>query len=217
MTKAKEKAGALIIRNLRLFEDASKLLQFEIERPIFDEIDRIAEQWANDHKWVGTFDWWNDQLSLVPKGWILPETDNSEYQARFEFWLRHGDDEGDTEKSDYWYLTRLCGVGSNSIGFKWYEEPEVIGTQGNRRKWKEFIRERADPFIEMGFEFEEERGRFFLPVVLDQEKLAVSYENSAIEDALLPIHEALDKIGNSVKAFTDVLTVAKREFGKKSK
>jgi hypothetical protein len=53
--------------------------------------------------------------------------------------------------------------------------------------------------------------------VLEQEKLALSYEGDAIEDALLPVTVALDRVGNSVKAFSDLLNAAQREFGEKIK
>jgi hypothetical protein len=153
---SKTTAGGLIIRNLRLFEDATKLLYFEVEPKIFGEIDRISERWADHHKWDGAFDWWNSELWLAPRNWMVAGSD-AKWFAWFELSMRRGDDEGETEKSDYWYLTRLCGVGANAIGFKWYEDGDVLGTRGNRIKWKAFVRERVQPFEKLGFEFEEER------------------------------------------------------------
>jgi hypothetical protein len=209
----KTDAGALIIRNLGVFEEASKLLSHEIERDIFAEIDRLVKDWASDHDWCGKFDWWKDQLSLAPREWVISEKDY-EVQAHFEFWMRHSDDEGETDKSDYWYLTRLCGAGINDLGFKWYEIPAYLGTQGNRIRWKAFVRTRALPFEKLGFQFEEERGRFYMPVRLDQGRLAQAYEKGGIEDALTPVRDALDKLQRSVGAFTGLIKDARREFKK---
>jgi hypothetical protein len=218
---SKERTGALIIRNLRLFEAASKLFDAELETGIFKAVDKLTEEWAVKAKWRGKFDFVEDTIWVAPPHWV-PEGEptkgvrkkvgKEEPHAHFEMWGGEGDTLGGEASEDYWWLSRLCGVGSGELGFRWELDEGEFGIRGKKAKWKTFIRERAPAFVEKGFKFESEQGRFFLPVRVDPSRLAQAYESGSVEDALEPLTQALTRIEEVTPNFDKLLTEIRKEF-----
>jgi hypothetical protein len=218
---SKERTGALIIRNLRLFESASKLFNIEIETGIFKAIDELTEGWAAKTKWRGSFDFVEDTIWIAPPHWVpLSEPTKGvrkkvvkeEPYARFELFGGEGDTLSAEATEDYWWLSRLCGVGSGEMGFRWQPDEGDLGIRGKKARWKTFIRERAPASVEKGFKFEPDQGRFFLPVRVDPSRLAQAYESGSVEDGLEPITQALTRIEEVVPHFDNLLREIRKEF-----
>jgi hypothetical protein len=230
---SKLEAGALIIRNLKLFDDSVKLFTFEIERTIFKRIDKFIEKWVSSRRsdWYGFFEWDEQGIHFAPRTWSIPKSagkakpksakktkgqntsatsDIDDAYVYFEFGRREDDD--DSEKTDYQWLTRLCRVGLNSMGFSWMTDDSALGITGNRLKWRAFVRDYVDALAKHGFLFEEKRGGFFLPVEIDSEQLAKAYESETLDDALIPIGVQLDRLYAATGDFTKLLAAAKKEF-----
>jgi hypothetical protein len=223
---SKLEAGALIIRNLKSFDDGIKRFNFVVEPTIFKRIEQFIKNWvASKPDWYGNFEWEKDGISFAPKSWSIPKSTNKANQQKisatngvdaayvyFTFGEREGDDLGDSEKTDYTWLTRLCRVGLNSMGFSWVTDDSKLGITGNRLKWRNFVRGHVDTIAKHGFLFEEKTGGFFLPVEIDCEQLAKAYESETLDDALIPIGAQLDRVYAASGDFTKLLTAAKKEF-----
>ncbi|MBM6593091.1 hypothetical protein [Microvirga pudoricolor] len=223
---SKEQTGALLIRNLRLFEDASKLLRHDVEKTVFDAIDKLIEDWASKANWIGQYDFIDEQTWFAPPHWGPQATSiavrsptkgagkkqEDDAHAWFGFWGGENDDLSDALTEDHWYLTRLCNVGSGELGFRWHITDGEFGIRGKKAKWKSFIRERASGFTAKGFKFEADAGSFFLPVRIDPTRLAQAYESGSVEDGLDPVRQALVRIAEVIPQFDRLHAEIRQEF-----
>jgi hypothetical protein len=221
----KREAGALIIRNFKLMESATKLLHWTVEKEIFAAVSELCAHWVNTQDWAGEFNWWTDSLWFAPKDWLrrqyaakqVGRRKKQEAFAWFDFTVREGDDWGDSEKSDWYYLTRLCSVGENQIGFAWMPDETELRITGNKAEWRAFAQSQANAFIDRGFVIEEKTARFFLPVQVSNERLAAAYEVDSITDALQPFVIALETLGSCADDFTKLIALARDRFASKEK
>jgi hypothetical protein len=211
-----EKLDALIVRNLRDLDVATKRLWCDIQSRIGKTIDGIAESWAEKHKWKGKFEW-DSELWLAPPEWKSPDSgDEDSWLGYFELDAGFGDDfDFDAENGlDVYWLTRLCGAGHGMMCFRWVYGD---GLGAKKPKWKKFVNDAAGNWVErvrkVGFTYDEGSGLFFIPVRAEAETLATAIEEDAIESALeLPFQQALDKLLAAKPEFDAMLERAKKDF-----
>jgi hypothetical protein len=227
-------AAAQIIRHLRVFDESTKLLTFKVEPEVFGKIEQAIKPWFDFQRkqqkqvWYGSFEWNGnaEETVFAPKDWAKDRAavgdkldwtskEVPEAYAYFSIGVRDGDDRGDTENSDYWYLTRLCHVGtqSNSLGFVWTLNEEALGVKGRKAQWKELLRKHAEKLERRGFSYESKDGRLFLPLRIDAEQLANSFESESVDDALQqPLDQCLRIISEAVADFTEVIEEVRTKF-----
>jgi hypothetical protein len=177
-------AHRLIIRNMRVLEEAPEVVE-EVTKAVFKRINEKIEQWG--------------------------QTDNGTYLAYLQF-TTYG------ERSSYW-LSRLIGATKDESGFYFSVLPVWItgntGRKGARpgKAWAKYLADHLPDFPvvrQCGFRLEGED--LFLPVRLDVEELAEAYPDS-LDDALLPIDEALRKITEILPELDRLIASAKAHFG----
>ena len=229
---SKISAGALIIRNLKLFDDSVKLFMLEVDPTIFSALEQQIKKWVElKTNWYGTFNWNElETIMFAPKEWVVRPfdtkgVDQTSYSlkgvppafAYFSLGARQEDDTSDvSEKYDQYWLTRLCRVGRNSIGFLWQMNTDALPVTSQRKtKLKEIARHHADALSKHGFVFEEKNGNFFLPIEIDSENLAKAYESEAIDDALTSVMERLERVAAATGEFTKLVSAARKEFKKR--
>jgi predicted RNase H-like HicB family nuclease len=203
---------ALIVRHLSDIDTAAKRLSYSLEAQVGKAIDGIVEAWAEKNGWNGTFEWDQNELSVVPPEWKYRENgaDEDSRSAWFYLYAGQGDDFDSTNDLDYFWLTRLCGSGRGELGFWWEYEKGSIAPKG--RKWKQFVRPYIERARETGFTYDEESGLFFIPVRVEPEFLAQAIENESIEDALQPIEMALEACIAAKPVFDEILDAARAQF-----
>jgi hypothetical protein len=216
----KEQNGAKIIRNLGLLDDAAKALIHTIEEEIFSSVGKLVSSWVQTKEWCGEFDYYKMGIWVAPKAWLRAPSrakhkPKQEADALFLLSIRQGDDDGASNKSDYFDLTRLCQLRQNQLGWLWDLDRKALGLTGheNRVKWRHLFQEHASQFASQGF-VTEKRGMIFLPVKVENEHLAVAYEQQKIENALVPVIDALTKIHGLTNDFSKLVTLAKTTFSK---
>jgi hypothetical protein len=212
-----EKLDALIVRNLRDLDVATKRLWCDIESRMSKAIDEITENWAREHEWEGEFEWNKPEYDV----WLAPPTwkasaSTDEWLGSFYFYAGFGDDfdfEEDNNLDVYW-LTRLCHAGRGILCFRWtYDD----GLGATKTKWKRFVNDAAGDWVnrirKVGFTYDEGTGLFFMPVRVEAETLAAAIEEDAVEGALKPsFQQALDKLLAAQPEFNAMLEGAKTYF-----
>jgi hypothetical protein len=163
-----EKLDALIVRNLRDLDVATKRLYFDLDPRISKGIDHFIESWVNKHNWEGEFEWGAHEynnLWFAPPSWkSAASTDEDPWFGYFYLSTGFGDDFADDKALDIFLLTRLCSVGVGIICIRW-TYGDSLGAK--KSKWKRFVNDAAGNWIErvrkMGFTYDEGSGfRFAL-------------------------------------------------------
>lgn len=202
--------SALILRNLRLMDEAASYLFLHISKDVFTRIDQISDRWVKKIGWKGRFNFWNESewYAASPKWLVDPKSTKAAY-AYFTLDAAEGDW---NEELGYFSLTRLCGLRSE-LGLRFVLEYSRLKIA--KPKWKQFLMERKKPFQEKGFKLEEKEGVLFYPLRIDVEDLIKAISNNSVEDALGPFQSALEKVEDTMPLFEALFRDAKKQLGAK--
>ncbi len=173
-TNNSRKAGALILSNLAIFNDAAILMEQEIEVQIFEKIHYIIQDWMLRHDFNGETEWNNDNLWFAPKRWKI-SSDERDFQCA-SFWFGHEED------SSSYNLADLCGCGQTRMGF-YFGKDNVVKNKIWKNSWQVLPDNSLQILDDLGFVFYNKAGgQWFLPITLDNSKLASAYEDDDYND-----------------------------------
>ncbi len=180
-----EQLDRMLIEHLADLDDGVRRFEF-LQLRIATAIDELIDEWLIGKEWRRDENTWKDDLALSVgrTDWRNEEKD---WLAWFDFDYGAGDDGEWSEQKDYFWLTRLCGVGRGQMGFRFAQE------EFGKTPWKRYLNENRDRLAVPSFIYEQERS-FFLPVKVDKDLLAKGAEEEDFSEALQPIKEALDHI-----------------------
>ena len=202
------KAGALILSQLGMFNESVVFFENTVQPSILEGIDKVVEDFSEENGWVGSFDLAGDlDCWLAPSEWGLPDTeDEIDPKAWFAVDTINDDD-------DYW-IARFCGQGvaGGEIGFHFYVKHKDFG---GKNAWKAYAK-RIDSaliskLVALGFKNIGE-GVFFLPVHLDANLLASTWEDSGKfsddDEVFDPVREVLEKLQQAKGIFSEIMSKA---------
>ena len=184
---------ALIVRNLGDLDGAVARLENELEKQIGKELNATVERWAEKEGWAGLFDWYGDEDDIFV---AAPEWrgEDEEDETDYDFWFSLMPNDGqrfDDPNGDQFWLTSMCRVGRTTLGLRSYHDTFKYP---KGRKWKAKIEPFVQDFIKLGFIYEDKTGELFLPLSIEQERLARAVENEDLSEALAPITVTLDRL-----------------------
>ncbi|MEN3976273.1 hypothetical protein [Emcibacter sp. SYSU 3D8] len=205
--------NTLIVRHLADIDGAAKHLYEVVEEQIGNAIGDVVKDWAKGLDLKGEFDYPDGVLWFGPAEWQVSDAKREEWYFYWEFGPGEDDSfEQPGEGKDFFWLTRLCGQGRGTLGFRLHCNYQFF--QQGAKAWRSFMAEQAWRFRERGFNFEQGRGQLFLPVHVDPESLAKTFEESGqVVDALDPIVAALSTIYDARQSFDQLLSHAKQSLG----
>jgi hypothetical protein len=199
-----KEAAALVIENIAMLEDAMALANGDLGEEVFAEIDRVIGHWADARGWKGKFSFWDDdETSFWATEWVRTGERGEEWIAWFQL------DAVDPDEEETW-LTALLGARRVRIGFAFH-----VDLGAGKLAWKRFAREfhQAHPEIEKsGFEYNDKYGNWFLPFKVEAKALAEAYANDALDDAMEPLRDALERAGSVFPVFAELVEAGKRKF-----
>lgn len=204
---------ALIVQNLRDLDAAAKRLWFDVQPHIAKTINTIASNWAKKNKWIGAYDWWEEEhgegeLWVAPPQWKLKDD-------KLAFYLDCGPDDeyGDSENpsEDFFWLTRLCNAGTGLVCIRWYS---FQGLNAKKPDWKKFVKSYIAKIKNVGFSYEDKTALFSsAPIIISSDQLAKAIVDDTLEQALGPLRTALDNLIRAEPVFDDMIREARKEFG----
>ena len=203
-------AGALVIENIAMLEEAIALVNGEVSEKIFQAIDFVIKDWVKENGCDGCFNWFEAETYFGALDWKI----GSEAEASWIAWFvmdRRG------TLDDEFNLTSCLGVRDTQIGFRFTIN---YGNLAKIKKydWRKFTDQMNLEYPEIeniGFQYEpKEDGTWFLPWRLDGKLLAECYRQDTIEDAMEPIKEALENLKVSLPLFDKIIEKAQIKFGR---
>lgn len=205
------KAGALVIANSQMIEEAVSLLDI-VEESLFDAMDSVASDFADRYSWIGDFKMHDEgDCWVAPSHWNVADADvdaEDEHQPKAWFEINTIND------ADEYWINLLCSksLSGSELGFKFVVDHSRFG---GRRAWNNFVNTNlpsATSAIEdMGFK-NIGRGVFFLPIHFDCKCLAKVWEENGEfahdVDCLEPLREGLEKLKQAEEIFSQILSQA---------
>lgn len=194
------KAGQLILSQLKMFNEAAVLFEQLVQPAILKGIDSTIEAFGEESDWDGKYELESDDdCWLAPKTWIT----NPGEKARFTIDWIDGDD-------DYW-IALFCDVATQGgrAGFFFRVEPSAFG---GKNAWNAYAKKIPQELISkltaLGFQ-NRNKGSFFLPVTLDNQLLANSFleygEFTEDDDSFAPLLAALETLKQAVPIFDQIM------------
>lgn len=202
------KAGQLIIKEIGMFNEAITLLENTIEPSLLKAITACMESFATENNFLGGFGI-DGKFWMGPTSWKTGESNGTFY---FKAWLvispiNMGNDRWIT-------LFTNQGKEEGEAGIMLRTDP---ATYGRKRAWNTFFSNidatKLDSMKKIGFKVTEDtegRSAFFLPIILDSEKLAETWgengEFTPTDECFAPVQEALQKSKEACLIFDEILS-----------
>lgn len=210
MGKQLREAGALAIRNLGVIEHAYQLIDDEISNEMYFGVEKIIEanipkEWKRKLPCLEAKSWHADLSWFAPQEW---NNGDDESEAQFVVWAESPDD-----NDDLWCLTQLCRQGEAKLGFRWTGDRKLLMAKQRLSAWKNFASQQHSkrPILaELGFQYEEAKGSWFIPLSVDVTMLAEAYADGEMECVLEPaIQVCLKCILKAMPEFNSIIEEAK--------
>lgn len=196
-------AGTLILNQLKTFNDSVVYFEQVLSPALLKGIDSCVEAFCEElDDWDGEFNLADDNdCWLQPIKWVITQGDNDP-ENKASFYIDYINDNDDLDS----WVALFCGVSNTGgeAGFMFDCNKKVFG---GKTAWKNCIKKAnktLDDILVLGFKNMND-GTFFLPVKLDSQLLAKTWDESGQftkeDDYFQPIYEALETLAKSVPLF----------------
>ncbi|MHB8472329.1 MAG: hypothetical protein ACYDC8_05640 [Gammaproteobacteria bacterium] len=209
--KEMTEAGALVIRNIRVIEQATKVA-YKLDDDVFECVEKILQELLPEAEWIvnlpyaGKKKYHKSWSFLAPANWCKGGDSPGTCYARFTIWAQYPKDNND----DY-YLSQLCGLNDVSTGVCWVAD-KLILPKRNPKEWRTFFagQNEKHPHLEgRGFKYTD--GKWFMPMTVNVDELAEAYANKTMGDVLRPVVEkCIGRIKESIPDFNAIITAARK-------
>ena len=211
---SKQAAFKLIIENIQMFDEASKLISEEFDSELFNAVDNVIKEFEFDFECKGKFNSAENGFSIFyPSNWLANSEDDTDANNCYAHYYFNSESAEASIEIHYWAITSLFSKTDRMIlGFySWRKQFSQCGKKG----WKEFLIQQNKQYLklqELGFEFNTTYG-FYLPIKPLDPKLVIENYPDSLEDAMEPIRDALKTLKEAHPIFNEIVEAAKKKFG----
>jgi len=193
------RAGAIILNDLRLFNESIVFFESNVEPKICREIESLFNKWAGNANWKARGDVKDEGLYVVPPDWFV---EAGCYLAQFAFGPRS------QEETASYYVADIFGAGETDWGFWFYVEASQFE---GKKKWNAFSKKLNDEIDELGKIgwIHMGCGAFFLKTNLSATSLPSAWENDDWEESLSPLKMTMDVLVTSKPIFDGIIANAR--------
>ncbi len=195
------RAGAVILKDLALFNKAAIFFEEQIDPAIRMAITECVTAWIEEHGWKGEPDVSDDFIDmwLNPASW---EENEDEPLAKFKFGYR-----ANVETTSY-QIADLFGVGQSDFGFRFEAEHGKLQGKTAWNTYAKTLGDRVQQLHALGW-LHEGKGVFFRPATLPASLLVTAWENEDWTETLVPLKQALEALVAAQSVFDTILNEAK--------
>lgn len=182
---AEPELDTLIAANIGDLDAAARYINETLQPTIAKKIDDVWDGFQRANGWVGESGFDDCEPWLAPPDWRNSEASTEDDVACY---FELGYAEGPAELEPEFWLASLVGAGTGTFGLRWIRDASSI------RAWRKSVGQNPDLVAALrsrGFNYEEAKGSFFLPVRIEQTALVTALQYEAPEQALEPLEKAL--------------------------
>ena len=199
-------AGTLLFKQLKTFNESVVYFEQTLQPALLKAIQDCVEDFCSSGSgWHGHFDFPEEfDCHLAPLHWLIEQ---GEEEVSFQKQTHKATFEINYIEDNYDYGSALfCGVGTagGEAGFMFDCDVKAFG---GKHAWRRCVRQatsQLDQLAKLGFK-DLGDGNFFLPVRLNTDDLASTWEESGTfdkdDDCFQPVQDALARIAKAVPVF----------------
>ena len=208
-------AGTLLFKQLKTFNESVVYFEQTLQPALLKAIQDCVEDFCSSGSgWHGHFDFPEESdCRLAPLHWLIEQGEEEvsfQKQTHKAIFKIHCIEDND----DYWPAL-FCGVGTagGEAGFMFDCDGKAFG---GKNAWKRCVRQatsQLDQLAKLGFK-DLGDGNFFLPVRLNTDALASTWEESGKfdkdDDCFQPVRDALECIAKAAPVFDALMNSCTR-------
>lgn len=208
-------AGTLLFKQLKTFNESVVYFEQTLQPALLKAIQDCVEDFCSSGSgWHGHFDFPEEfDCRLAPLHWLIEQGEEEvsfQKQTHKAIFKIHYIEDND----DYWPAL-FCGVGTagGEAGFMFDCDGKAFG---GKNAWKRCVRQatsQLDQLAKLGFK-DLGDGNFFLPVRLNTDALASTWEESGKfdkdDDCFQPVRDALECIAKAAPVFDALMNSCTR-------
>lgn len=208
-------AGTLLFKQLKTFNESVVYFEQTLQPALLKAIQDCVEDFCSSGSgWHGHFDFPEESdCRLAPLHWLIEQGEEEvSFQKQTHKAIIYIDCIEDND--DYWSAL-FCGVGTagGEAGFMFDCDGKAFG---GKNAWKRCVRQatsQLDQLAKLGFK-DLGDGNFFLPVRLNTDALASTWEESGKfdkdDDCFQPVRDALECIAKAAPVFDALMNSCTR-------
>lgn len=208
-------AGTLLFKQLKTFNESVVYFEQTLQPALLKAIQDCVEDFCSSGSdWHGHFDFpKEDDCCLAPLHWLIEQGEEEvSFQKQTHKAIIYIDCSEDND--DHWSAL-FCGVGTagGEAGFMFDCDGKAFG---GKNAWKKCVRQatsQLDQLAKLGFK-NQGNGNFFLPVRLNTDALASTWEESGKfdkdDDCFQPVRDALECIAKAAPVFDALMNSCTR-------
>ena len=208
-------AGTLLFKQLKTFNESVVYFEQTLQPALLKAIQDCVEDFCSSGSgWHGHFDFPEEfDCRLAPLHWLIEQ---GEEEVSFQKQTHKAIFKINSIEDNYDYWSALfCGVGTacGEAGFMFDCDGKAFG---GKNAWKKCVRKatsQLDQLAKLGFK-NQGNGNFFLPVRLNTDALASTWEESGKfdkdDDCFQPVRDALECIAKAAPVFDALMNSCTR-------
>jgi hypothetical protein len=184
---ANKELDALVIRNIADIEAAMNHAKMEVGPRIWQQVAQVVQELCDVEAWVAVSDVANDDLWFAHRSWLM--ADQRKHKA--DFWIGLDERLSETGEDENSWLAAFVANGPNGATMAFWLNQRILGAGA----WKKLVKANDALVAELrglGFSIDDDDDRrLYLPVVLDRELLARSFETEDFDEVMEPARIAV--------------------------
>lgn len=190
---ATKELDALVIRNIADIEAAMNHAKNEIGPRIWEQIAQVIQEMSCAEAWVVVSDVANEEVWFTHRSWLVAD----QRKPKADFWIVLDERLAESGEEENSWLATFIANGPNGATMAFWLNQRILGAGA----WKKLVKTNDALVAELralGFAVDDDDDRrLYLPVMLDRELLARSFETEDFDVVMEPARIA---VANATKA-----------------
>lgn len=190
---ATKELDALVIRNIADIEAAMNHAIKEVGPRIWEQAAQVVQEMCDPESWVVVSDVANDDVWFAHRSWLMAD----QRKPKADFWIGLDERLPESGEGENSWLATFVASGPNGATMAFWLDQRILGAAA----WKKLVKANDALVAELrglGFSVDDDNDRrLYLPVMLDRELLARSFETEDFEVVMEPARIA---VTNATKA-----------------
>lgn len=190
---ANKELDALVIRNIADIEAAMNHAMNEVSPRIWEQVAQVVQEMCDTEAWFAVSDVANDDVWFAHRSWLIAD----QRKPKADFFIGLDERLSESGEQENSWLAAFVANGPNGAVMAFWLCQKILAAGA----WKKLVKANDALVTELrglGFSIDDDDDRrLYLPVVLDRELLARSFETEDFDAVMEPARLA---VANAVKA-----------------
>lgn len=194
----------LLVKHVGDIEGAILHLKM-MDKRLFKEASEVILECIDRSVWHIHLEPDDEELWFADRTWREPDAAPGRAHASIHL----GERLGENDDTDETWVAEFTSAGGSGASVALILHQEYL----TNPQWRKLIKQHSsyvDRLEQLGFQYDESAGTFFVPVHLLSEKLAIAFKEDDFSEAFEPLSQALEQVKLALPTLIELLQIAKR-------